>query len=807
VSEMTADHPDLEELQAYGQGRLAPGAASALEEHLAVCESCCDLLDQAPGDSFAGRLRDAGPDTLARPGQGTCTDLTGATVADVPAIPPELIAHPRYRVLGLIGQGGMGAVYRAEHLHMDRLVALKVINPGLMSHPTAVQRFQQEVRAAARLQHPNIVHAYDADQAGGLHFLVMEHVEGTSLADLVRERRPLPVAEACACARQAALGLQHAHEQGMVHRDVKPHNLMRTPAGQVKILDFGLARLPRTPDVPPAGDGTAGLLTGSGVVMGTADYIAPEQAADPRTADIRADVYSLGCTLFHLLTGRPPFPDGTVPEKLAQHAGTPLPAVSELRPEVPAGLSAVLARMTAKDPVGRYATPAEVAEALAPYCPAEASSLPRVRKQRRRLAVVLVVLAAGLAAFGAVFLRLGRDEGGTGGTTEGKDADLTVREEPAPPADPSLEQAIEAVRKVGGKVTRVEQAPGAPVVAVYLNDTKATDDDLRVLAAFKQLKTLDLGHTPITNAGLQRVAGLAELKVLIAPGIKATDDGMKYVGELKDLETLNLKFTPVGDAGLGHLAGLTRLHTLDLSGRKVTDAGMPSLGKLRNLFHLGLHDTAITDEGMKSLAALTAMGNLILTSSGAVGDEGMKSVARMRRLRLLDVFGTGVTDRGLKELAGLPRLFSLNLGKTGVTDAGIRSLAGLAELQWLDLSYTDVTDEGLKGLARCRRLTNLNLQSARFVTNAGMKELAGLPQLKHLMLAWTEITDAGLKEVARCPRLTHLTLTETEVTDAGLRELTSCAHLMLLNLGGARKVTAAGVAELEKALPKLKVYR
>src|SRR5262249_29946852 len=153
-----------------------------------------------------------------------------------------------------------------------------------------------------------------------------EYVEGRSLADLVSERGPLPAAEACEYARQAALGLQHAHEQGMVHRDVKPHNLMRTPDGTVKILDFGLARLARTPEEPLStrADAAAGL-TGAGTVMGTAEYVAPEQATDPRIADIRADIYSLGCTLFHLLTGRPPFEGSTVPEKIARHASAPLP--------------------------------------------------------------------------------------------------------------------------------------------------------------------------------------------------------------------------------------------------------------------------------------------------------------------------------------------------------------------------------------------------------------------------------------------------------------------------------------------------
>src|SRR5262249_21197309 len=166
--------------------------------------------------------------------------------------PPELERHPRYRVAALVGRGGMGTVYRAEHTLMGRPVALKVIDPRLLEHAGSLARFRQEVMAAARLSHPNIVIAYDAEQAGAHHFLVMEFVEGTNLADYLRTRGRLGAGEACAYVRQAALGLQHAFAKGMVHRDIKPHNLMLTPDGQVKVLDFGLARFVSEP--LPEGD-------------------------------------------------------------------------------------------------------------------------------------------------------------------------------------------------------------------------------------------------------------------------------------------------------------------------------------------------------------------------------------------------------------------------------------------------------------------------------------------------------------------------------------------------------------------------
>jgi tRNA A-37 threonylcarbamoyl transferase component Bud32 len=284
-------------------------------------------------------------------------------VAAAPPFPAELEGHPRYRVVGLLGQGGMGAVYKAEHLVMDRPVALKVIRPSLLSDTAAFARFRQEVKAAGKLAHPNIVTAHDADQAGDLHFLVMEYVEGQNLADYLRKKGQLPVVEACNYARQAAQGLQHAHERGMIHRDIKPQNLMRTPQGRIKILDFGLARFARNPDE------STGPLTAQGVVMGTADYIAPEQTRDARRADIRSDIYSLGCTLYYLLSGRVPFPTGGTVEKMVQHAVDPPTPLAELRPELPARLVRVVEKMMAKDPARRYQTPIDVDEALAPFAP------------------------------------------------------------------------------------------------------------------------------------------------------------------------------------------------------------------------------------------------------------------------------------------------------------------------------------------------------------------------------------------------------------------------------------------------------
>jgi WD40 repeat protein/serine/threonine protein kinase len=261
-------------------------------------------------------------------------------------------------LLERLGEGGMGQVFKARHARLDRVVALKVIRKDRLVHKGALSRFQREARAAARLSHPNIVSVFDADEVAGTHFLVMEYVEGVDLSRYVKQHGPLPVDLAVSCIRQAALGLQHAYERGLVHRDIKPANLLLTRAGQVKILDMGLAR------VDQVAEDDSSTLTQEGSVMGSLDYIAPEQAKDSHQADIRSDLYSLGCSLYYLLSGRVPFPGGTAMEKLLKHGTETATPIATLRPDLPAWLAAVTSRLMAKRPEDRFQTPAELIHAL-----------------------------------------------------------------------------------------------------------------------------------------------------------------------------------------------------------------------------------------------------------------------------------------------------------------------------------------------------------------------------------------------------------------------------------------------------------
>ena len=263
-----------------------------------------------------------------------------------------------YLILETLGEGGMGVVLKAQHIRMDRMVALKVLRSQAMQSPTAVKRFQQEVRAAAKLSHPNIVTAYDADEVRGVHFLVMEYVNGCSLAELLASRKKLDVKEAIQFVLQTARGLEYSHGEGVVHRDIKPGNLLLDKRGTVKILDMGLASIKEVGDAPT--QRAAEFVTQENQLLGTFDYMPPEQAEDARSVDHRADIYSLGCSLYRLLTGRPPYSGDNAIKKILAHRDNPIPSIRELRPDAPLHIDQVFRRMVAKRPEGRQQSMTEV---------------------------------------------------------------------------------------------------------------------------------------------------------------------------------------------------------------------------------------------------------------------------------------------------------------------------------------------------------------------------------------------------------------------------------------------------------------
>jgi len=369
----TLDCPSRELLQGFALGDLPDPQIEAVTDHLESCTECEQTvaLFEDQSDTFIGRLR--APVVKSRfadePEFHRAVAAANA-VAREPSFEAEEAAEPmdeslgrlgEYQLLAKLGHGGMGTVYKAMHTRLRRVVALKILATHRRHNPAEVERFAREIEAVGTLSHANIVTAHDAGEEEDVHYLVMELVDGVDLHTLVAELGSLPIADACEIIRQAACGLQHAHEHGFVHRDLKPSNLLLSRDGQVKVLDLGLALL--------QGDQAASEhLTGTGQVMGTLDYMAPEQADDSHGVDVRADVYSLGCTLYKLLSGQAPFRTGqydTPAKKIMAHAQVVPPPIQSHREDVPDELAHLLDRMLAKDPAQRPATPAEIAAALA----------------------------------------------------------------------------------------------------------------------------------------------------------------------------------------------------------------------------------------------------------------------------------------------------------------------------------------------------------------------------------------------------------------------------------------------------------
>lgn len=373
---MSADRelscPEESQLAEWLEGRVNPPVWDEIAEHLEQCLACQTKLEVLvpESDTVAAALQKKHPpkDPSMMPTETfPATDDTGTgDRARQPSAPSDELAagseFGQYRIVKKIGQGGMGSVYRAVHTKLQKTVALKVLPSHALSDPEAVDRFQREMRAVGSLDHPHIVGAHDAGDVNGIHYLVMEYLEGKDLASFVREDGRLSPRSACRLIRQAAGGLAHAHENGLIHRDIKPSNLLLT-AGPgrriVKVLDLGLARLNSQ-----AEESVPDVLTSTGQIMGTVDYMAPEQAVNTRHADERSDIYSLGMTLCFLLTGRPPFPGETAMEKLLAHREAPRPDLSEFRKSVPDVVQQLFERMVAPDPAERFQSMGEVVEAL-----------------------------------------------------------------------------------------------------------------------------------------------------------------------------------------------------------------------------------------------------------------------------------------------------------------------------------------------------------------------------------------------------------------------------------------------------------
>jgi hypothetical protein len=495
-----------------------------------------------------------------------------------------------YVILEKIGAGGMGIVYKAQHRRMKRLVALKVLTPAISRSKPAVARFQREVEAAAKLNHTNIVAAYDADEAQGTHFLVMEYVPGSDLAQRVKMHGPLPPVQAIDCIWQAARGLEHAHACRMIHRDIKPSNLLLDDNGTVKILDMGLARFQEAGAANATEATSRPELTETGSFMGTCEFMAPEQALNTRNADARSDIYSLGCTLYYLIVGEPPYQGGTAMEKLLAHREDPIPPLAKGRRDVPPDLETIYRRMLAKNPSQRYQSMREVIaafESLGGSLPTAkghvGTSNRRNRILGRCLAAAAAVLALGaLLAFVAVVGFSGRGQDNKGGSAGEADR-MTLAKQPG------------AVTAGSGPIaTSLEGSPPAKQVEYVLKKLKEINPGFDGQGTHEQENGV-VAELSICTDHVENISAVRSLPRL--KRLKCAGSGFNK-GKLRNLEPLRgLPLTelycgynpPIKD--LYPLKGMA-LETLDCANTQVSDLvvlqGMP-------VSFLHIHDTNVRD--------------------------------------------------------------------------------------------------------------------------------------------------------------------------------------------------------------------
>ena len=619
----------------------------------------------------------------------------------------EHLVLGNYVVLDKLGQGGMGLVLKARHRRMDRIVALKVLSPDTVRTPTMAERFQREVRAAAKLSHPNIVTAFDADEHHGTHFLVMEYVEGRDLASIVKKHGPFSIPMAVNCILQAATGLEYAHQQGVVHRDIKPGNLILAvgrglrgegkdkdaavrPSALVKILDMGLARIDNSP-------GTAAdrELTTTGSVLGTIDYMSPEQALDTKQADARSDIYSLGCSLFYLLTGHTPYCGDTVMRRQLAHRDTPIPSlVDALSCTDPATspthpppsnldaqgsreldflafglLDAVFQKMIAKKPDDRFQSMTEVIQAFVAL--RDGLSLPAVEE---------------------LFSRL--PDGSASASAESSTSRL--HEAPAETVLLSTER-MTRVTIVGSGSSWKGWIVGSFWIALLLIGAvmwlgRGDTPSKREAESVPQMPVEMPSPEPLPKPEEvlvdhdRRVAEWA----LRGHGYVQIDGQSHLYFAVADLPKQNFKTTNIwvdansglNDDRLKDMLGLDSLRRLALNDNHcVTDAGVAHLKVLPSLEDLTICDTRMTNDGLKHLTELNRLEFLVLMGRQFT-DEGVGHLAGCSHLRSLQLRLPQMTDKGLQRLQGLlPQLAILGITNSQVTDAGLAHLAGLQHLE------------------------------------------------------------------------------------------------------------------------------
>ena len=731
---------------------------------------------------------------VSTPGDQTMATVPGAAGS---RSFPTMLVEPAvgttigfYRLEKKLGEGGMGAVWKALHVKLDKHVALKLLPAQLTRDARLVARFEREMKAVGKVDHPNVVRAMDAGEFQGLHYLVMEYIDGTDLSEFVKSRGPQPVRQACELLRQAALGLAAAHTLGLVHRDIKPSNLFLTKprdggsGSMVKILDLGLARLQED---TPATDKRANL-TGTGTMMGTPDYMAPEQWGDTHSVDGRADLYALGCTLFYLLTGRAPYGDEAhshIWKKMAAHSSEPIPDLCAARQaacakrkvldDVPDAVASLYRRLMAKKPEERLQTAGELATTLLSIVKALGNGGTGLRDSQINLPprtppTELPAVPAGIAAPAA-------QDADTSPTLNepAVESMFATRIQAALPATvpeplrPAARKTPLASKKSDGPPRervpwKVWIAGGALAAVVLLAGIiikiRNRDGSVTEIRAPEGTQRIDIeqdgktiGRFPAETT--KPTPGKPEPQQPMSAKIDGEDPGPPdFAAQRKAAEQLLA-------------SNVADLVFVSPDGRFLGNAGPRwkggALPQEPFLIHSINFEPEATDQTIALLKGCDRLHVVLLSfrSCGKLTDKSLTSLPRCPRLANLDLSFTQFTDDAMEVLDRCPSLQALSLGGTAVTDAGLERLRGVPNLTYIHLPWS-AGDPGLVSAARhCRKLRRLQFGYPHDRITS-LEPLAELKSLRHLSCRDAHLTNAGVEILAKLVSLESLQIEQPD---------------------------------------------
>ncbi len=676
-----------------------------------------------------------------------------------------------YEFLGETGRGGMAVIYKAKNRKTGRVVAIKKMLASTLTE-TAFMRFQQEAKAITTLRHPNIILVHEFGVAeDGEPFMVMDFIEGSNLGELIKEKGALSVEESMHRFIQLCDALQHAHAAGVLHRDLKPGNVMLSSAdgsfADARLVDFGIAKL-------MAKDGEeAEKLTMTGQLFGSPPYMSPEQCRGFEL-DARTDIYSMGCVMFETLTGRVPIRGQSVLETIMMQVSEPAPSMKEVCPDkdFPPILETIIAKSLAKDAADRYQTMRELMVALM-EAGIEMRSPGTIRTVIQKVQKPPLVPPWVYISVICFLLFTSMIVG-------------TAREDSLKKKSMALKQSEQE------RLNLLQWTPAKKIQDSMFASWLTTD---------LNCEKLDIsGSSLLTDKAMLAVTKLKNLRILILSDTNIGDDGMKPLVELQKLHRLDLKRTKVSDEGLKPLLQLKELYVLGLVQSQVSNEGMATIAKMRQLNNLAIsYIPRVNGSGVEKLKDLHLN---FLFMAGIVLKDCLQSLSQMHSLRTLDLKGSDLSDSKMEDLKEMVQLTNLNMVGTRVTTTGMKHLANLRLLENLYIGKLDIEDPAIDALVNLEHLVELDLGSTK-ITDAGVVKLANIKSLRNLSLISTLTGDKGVAALATLPNLEKLDLSGTEISDESLKKLRFCKTLKFLTISYCPRITRAQVVKLDREFNKL----